>query len=215
MEEYASIIIRTLVLYLVILTIFRIMGKREIAELSLLDLVVFLMIAEMAAIAIEKTDQTLFKSILPMILLVAVQYLLAFLSMKSRRFRLVVDGKPSIIINKGKINEHEMRKQRYNFDDLLLQLRQDGVGDIADVEYAILETSGQLSIFKKSEQAVVSVTLILDGSIEYQNLEVVGKSEKWLRDKLAEQGYNNLSAISYCSFNRNNHKFYIDLKDEK
>jgi uncharacterized membrane protein YcaP (DUF421 family) len=215
MEEYASIIIRTLVLYTVILTIFRVMGKREIGELSLLDLVVFMMIAEMAAISIEKPDESIIKSLVPMILLVIVQFLLAFVSMKSKRFRQLVDGKPSIIINKGKIDEHEMRKQRYNFDDLLLQLREDGISDIEDVDYAILETSGKLSIFKKGEKSNIALTLIMDGTILNENLVKINKSPFWLRDQLKQKGFPDISEISFCNYNENNNKLYIDLMDEK
>jgi uncharacterized membrane protein YcaP (DUF421 family) len=215
MEEYASIIFRTLALYAVILTIFRIMGKREIGELSLLDLVVFMMIAEMAAIAIEKNDDPLIKSLLPMLVLVGVQFILAYISLKSKRFRLLVDGKPSIIINKGKIDEYEMRKQRYNFDDLLLQLREGGVSDIEDVDYAILETSGKLSIFKRGEKANLALTLIIDGAIQNENLNVIGKSKSWLYDQLTKKGYPDIDQISFCNYNQNKNKFYVDLKDEK
>jgi uncharacterized membrane protein YcaP (DUF421 family) len=215
MEEYASIIFRTLALYTVILTIFRIMGKREIGELSLLDLVVFMMIAEMAAIAIEKTDDPLIKSLLPMLILVGVQFILAYISLKSKRFRLLVDGKPSIIINNGKIDEYEMRKQRYNFDDLLLQLREGGVSDIEDVDYAILETSGKLSIFKRGEKANLALTLIIDGAVQNENLNVIGKSKSWLYDQLTKKGYPDIDQISFCNYNQNKNKFYVDLKDEK
>lgn len=215
MEAYALIIFRTLLLYVVMLIIFRVMGKREIGELSLLDLVVFMMIAEMAAMGIDDVNEPIFKALLPMLLLVGVQFILAFISMKSKRFRLLVDGKPSIIINKGKIDEHEMRKQRYNFDDLLLQLREDGVSDIEDVEYAILETSGKLSIFKKGDQANLALTLIIDGRIQQENLNELGKDMEWLYEQLRKKGYQEINRISFCNYNQNENEFYIDLKDEK
>lgn len=215
MEEYAAIIFRTLILYVVILIIFRVMGKREIGELSLLDLVVFMMIAEMAALGIENNHEPILKWLVPMFLLVGVQFMLAFISLKSKRFRLLVDGKPSIIINNGKIDEHEMRMQRYNFDDLLLQLREDGVSDIEDVEYAILETSGKLSIFKKGDKANLALTLIIDGKIQEENLNEIGKDKKWLCEQLSNKGYPKITKISFCNYNQNQNKFYIDLKDEK
>jgi len=215
MEEYASIIFRTLILYVVILIIFRVMGKREIGELSLLDLVVFMMIAEMAALGIENNQEPIIKWLVPMLLLVGVQFILAFISLKSKRFRILVDGKPSIIINNGKIDEHEMRNQRYNFDDLLLQLREDGVSDIEDVQYAILETSGKLSIFKKSDQADLALTLIIDGKIQEENLQEIGKDKQWLCEQLNQKGFAEISQISFCNFNQKENDFYIDLKDEK
>ena len=152
MEEYLIIIIRTLLLYLLILAMFRLMGKREIGELSLLDLVVFMMIAEMAAVSIENTDEPIMRTIVPMALLMVVQIVFAFLSLKSKRFRDLIDGKPTIIINNGKIDEQAMRKQRYNIDDLLVQLSEKDIRNIADVEFAILETSGKLSVFEKEKQ---------------------------------------------------------------
>lgn len=215
MEEYASIIFRTLILYVVILIIFRVMGKREIGELSLLDLVVFMMIAEMAALGIENNQEPIIKWLVPMLLLVGVQFILAFISLKSKRFRILVDGKPSIIINNGKIDEHEMRNQRYNFDDLLLQLREDGVSDIEDVQYAILETSGKLSIFKKSDQADLALTLIIDGKIQEENLQEIGKDKQWLCEQLNQKGFAEISQISFCNYNQKENDFYIDLKDEK
>ncbi len=149
--EYVTIILRTLLLYGVILFIFRVMGKREIGELSILDLVVFIMIGEMAVIAIEQPKDSIFHTIVPMIVLTIAQIAFAYFSLKSEMFRRLVDGSPTIIINNGKIDEKAMRKQRYNFDDLLIQLREKNIKNIADVEFAILEPSGKLSVFEKEK----------------------------------------------------------------
>jgi uncharacterized membrane protein YcaP (DUF421 family) len=219
LDEYIFIALRTLFFYGLILIIFRLMGKREIGELSLLDLVVFIMIAEMAVVAIEDTEAPLLNTVLPMILLMVVQLALALLSMKSKRFRDLVDGEPTIIINRGKIDENAMRKQRYNFDDLLLQLREKDVRNIADVEFAILEPSGKLSVFQNNNQmddktiGDITIPLILDGEIQENNLSRVNKTNFWLRQELRNQGYRDYKIISFCSFD--NGKFYIDLKDEK
>ena len=124
------------------------MGKREIGELSILDLVVFIMLGDIAVIAIEKHDKPFFHIILPMVILLLLQIVLSFISLKSSKFRKILDGSPSIIINNGKIDEKTMRKQRYNFDDLLTQLREQGIIDVNEVQFAILETSGKLSIMK-------------------------------------------------------------------
>ena len=124
MSELTMMIVRTLFVYILILIIFRLMGKREIGELSVFDLVVNIMIAEMAVMAIEETTIKMFNSVASMILLMIIQITLARLSLKSKKFRDIVDGSPTIIINKGKIDEKAMRTQRYNFDDLLQQLRE-------------------------------------------------------------------------------------------
>ena len=213
MEEYLTIIYRTLILYGLILLIFRLMGKREIGELSLLDLVVFIMIAEMAAITIENTETALLKSLLPIFLLVGVQILLAYISLKSKHVSGITVVKQIIIIKQGKIDEHEMRKQRYNFDDLLLQLREDGIGDISEVEYAILEPSGKLSLFKKNDSSKLTLPLIVDGAIQHEHLAKIQKTNLWLREQLKAKGYDDVTQISYCSYQ--NKELFIDIKDEK
>ncbi|MFY2154830.1 DUF421 domain-containing protein [Cytobacillus firmus] len=215
MEEYLIIIVRTLFLYAVILLIFRLMGKREIGELSLLDLVVYIMIAELAVVAIETPDSNILKNVLPMLLLMVVQIVLAIFSLKSKTFRDVVDGKPTIIINKGKIDENAMRKQRYNFDDLLLQLREKDIAKISDVEFAILESSGTLSVFERndSKEGGITIPLIIDGTIQKTNLETISKSDFWLRQELRKEGYKEISNISFCSYE--NGQFYVDLLDER
>lgn len=217
MEQYFIILFRTLLLYLLILLIFRLMGKREIGELSILDLVVYIMIAEMASLAIENTKDPLINTLLPISILVIIQITLAILSLKSKKFRDIVDGKPTIIINNGKIDEKAMRSQRYNFDDLLLQLREKDVGDISDVEYAILEPSGTLSIFQKNyadqqDNSSLALPLIIDGEVQEDNLDMIDKSRSWMLEKLRNKGYEDPGEISFCSYQ--NGKFYIDLKDK-
>ena len=219
--EYLIILFRTLFLYSVILLIFRLMGKREIGELSILDFVVYIMIAEMASLAIENTKDPLINTLLPIIILVVVQITMAILSLKSKKFRDIVDGKPTVIINNGKIDEKAMRAQRYNFDDLLLQLREKDVGNIADVEYAILEPSGQLSVFQKNqntdsgdkqENGNLALPLIIDGNIQEENLIRIKKNISWIKTELKNKGYKDLTKISFCSFQ--NGEFFIDIKDE-
>jgi uncharacterized membrane protein YcaP (DUF421 family) len=218
-EDYLMIVFRTLFLYTVILVIFRVMGKREIGELSILDLVVFIMIGEMAVVAIERVHTPLFKAIVPMFLLMLVQITLAIISLKSKKFRNMIDGQPSIIINRGKIDENAMRKQRYNFDDLMTQLREKNIRSIADVEFAILESSGSLSVIEKLKdnnqgnlQGDITIPLILDGNIEEENLRRINKTNLWLRQELKKKGYRDVKKISFCSYE--NGKFFIDLQDE-
>ena len=151
MSELTMMIVRTIFLYLLILIIFRLMGKREIGELSVFDLVVNIMIAEMAVMAIEETTTVMLHSVASIIVLMMIQITMARLSLKSKKFRDLVDGSPTIIINQGKIDEKAMRQQRYNFDDLLQQLREKDIHNIADVEFAILEPSGKLSVFEKDK----------------------------------------------------------------
>jgi uncharacterized membrane protein YcaP (DUF421 family) len=217
--ELLIIAARTIFLYFVIVFIFRLMGKREIGELSILDLVVFIMIAEMAILAIEDPADPIIHTILPMVILLIIQLGLAYWSLKNKKVREILDGKPSVIIEHGKINEHEMRKHRYNFNDLLLQLREKNVKNIADVEFAILEPSGKLSVFEKEEndskrekKESLNLPFIVDGAIQEEHLARENKTNLWLRQELRKLGYKEIKDISYCSYN--NGIFYIDLKDQ-
>lgn len=215
--ELLIMVARTVLLYVVVLIIFRVMGKREIGELSILDLVVFIMIAEMAVMAIENPKDPLLHSILPMLTLLIIQIGLAIWSLKSNRMRNFIDGKPSIIIENGKINEHEMKRQRYNFNDLLVQLRDKNIKNVADVEFAILESSGRLSVFEKDQQSGekgnLNLPFIIDGIIQEEHLLHEHQTTEWLKTELAKLGYSNLDKISYCSYD--NGKFFIDLVDVK
>lgn len=147
--EFWSLLIRTVIIYFVVFLIMRFMGKREIGKLSVFDLVISVMIAEIAVIVLEDMDRELWEGIMPMAVLLIVQLGIAYLTMKSRRLRLLFDGKPSVIIDKGKLNSDVMRKQRYNLDDLMLQLRENKISTVSDVEFAVLETSGKLSVLEK------------------------------------------------------------------
>ncbi|MBP2240553.1 uncharacterized membrane protein YcaP (DUF421 family) [Cytobacillus eiseniae] len=215
MAEYGTIIFRTIFLYIIIMVIFRTMGKKELGQLSTVDLVVSIMIAEMAALAIEDPKSKLFTNILPMLILMVIQMSFSFATLKSKKLRDLVDGKPSIIINNGQIDEEVMKKHRYNFDDLLLQLRGKDIRNISDVEFAILETTGELSVIKKEKKkkGKMTVPLILDGIIQEANLIAINETNFWLRQQLRKRGYTDIQNISFCSFE--NGQFYIDLKDEK
>jgi uncharacterized membrane protein YcaP (DUF421 family) len=215
MVEYFVLIFRTIILYILVLLIFRAMGKREIGELSILDLVVFIMIGELAVVAIEDQREPIMHSVFPMILLMMIQITFSFISLKSKKFRDLIEGKPIIIINRGKIDEKEMRRQRYNFDDLLMQLREKDIRNIADVEFAILEPSGKLSVFEKENKKSgdITIPLIMDGSVMEINLSRINKTKLWLKQELKKKGYTNMKLISFCSYH--NGTFYIDEKDEE
>lgn len=197
------------------------MGKREIGELSLLDIVVYIMIAELAVVTIEDLEIEYWFTLIPMAILLIIQRLTAFISLKSPLFRTYFEGKPSIIITNGKIDEHEMKKNRYNFTDLLQQLRENGTESINDVEFAILEPSGKLSVIEKKDDdksvypmSGLVLPLIVDGKIQQDALKNIQRDEKWLRKILKEKGFPDFNEISFCSIDRNN-EWYIDKKNEK
>lgn len=212
--DYFIIIIRTFFLYFFVVVIFRIMGKREIGELSVQDFVVSILMAELAAISIENFDEPITYTMIPIIILCFLELFIAFISLKSNKVKDIIDGKPVLIINKGKICYKEMLKQRYSLDDLLLELRNNSVKNIKDVEYAILENNGNLNIFeynKLLKDDYFPFPLILDGVIQYDTLKYMNKNDKWLIDYLNKKEIF-LDEVFYAFYK--NSKIYIICKDE-
>ena len=186
--ELLSVTFRTVFFYFFITLAYRIMGKREIGQLGIIDLIVSILIAELVAISIENINDSIMLTIAPIIVLVILELVLAFISIKSRTFRTVFGGKPSLIICNGKINYKEMVKQRYSMDDLLISLRQKEIRNVEDVEYAFLEPNGKLSVFKYNffrTKSDYPMPLILDGEIQHKALKKIHKNEQWLEDELA------------------------------
>lgn len=144
-------VFRTILMYFLVYCAIRIMGKREIGKLSMFDLVVSIMLAEMAAFVIEDIKKPLSHGIAPMLTVIIMQIGMAYVGLKSRKLRLMIDGKPTVIISKGKLHRDEMKKQRYNLDDLLQQLREQNIDSIDDVDFALLETTGKLTVFPKDQ----------------------------------------------------------------
>lgn len=211
MNELLIVAWRTIFLYILILIIFRIMGKREVGELSLMDLVIFVMIAEVASFAIDNPKQKLFDSIMPMLLLLAIQLITSYWSLKSKKVRDLIDGDPSVIIRNGEIIESEMRKQRYNLDDLFQQLREQQIGSIQNVDYAFLEPSGNLSVFKKDGDHPV-LPLIVDGDIQETHLNLIQQNKQWLMQKLKDEHIEDPKTVFYCSYE--NERLFLQLKEK-
>lgn len=210
MEEFLVVAFRTMFLYILILVIFRLMGKREVGELSLMDLVIFVLIAEVASFAIDDPKRDLFGSIFPMILLLFIQLGTSYWSLKSKKVRDIIDGSPTLIIRNGDIIESEMRKIRYNLDDLFQQLREQQIGSIQDVAYAFLEPSGNLSVFKIGEDHPV-LPLIVDGDIQKSHLVLIQKDKEWLLDELKKLHIDDSRTVFYCSYEKE--KLYVQMRD--
>lgn len=184
MENYLIIILRTLIGFFTFFILLRFMGKREVGQLSLFDLIIILSIADLMVLGIDGFDQDLFYSIIPMLIVALIQRIIAFLSLKFAKIRDLIDGKSSYIIINGKINVNEMKKQRYNMGDLYTQLRSLGIKSIQEVEIAILETSGNLSAFKIKKDVDASLPIIVSGEIDYILLDSLGKNKNWLDNEL-------------------------------
>ena len=203
--DYLIVLERTILFYIIITVLYRFMGKREVGQLGILDLIVSILIAELAAISIDNRTESIFLSIIPIVALVLIQMGMAYYSLKNQKVRDAFDGTPSVMINRGKINFKEMVKQRYNIDDLLTQLREQHVKSIEEVDYAILETSGKLSVFKKKDNRFgdYPLPLILDGKIQEDTLKQIQKTEKWLQKTLTEEKVN-IEDIFYAFYQEKN-----------
>lgn len=187
-----TIIFRTVLFYFLVVIAYKIMGKREVGELGVFDFIISMLISQLIAICIENYKDPIWFVIVPTLILVLFQIVFSFLSLKSNKFRDILDGKESVIISNGKLNFSEMKKQKYNLNDLLLQLRDKGIRTIEEVDYAILETNGKLSVFQKQDDNnnVFPLPLVLDGVIEENNLKFINKTRKWLNNELSKKKIN-------------------------
>lgn len=182
-----NVLFRTLFFYVFVTIAYRLMGKREVGQLGVIDLIVSILIAEMVAISIENTQDPLYLTIVPISVLVFLEICLAYISLKNKDIRKVLEGKPSLVISNGLINYHEMIRQRYTLDDLLLALRQKEIKDISEVEYAFLEPNGKLSIFKYAPFKIrgsYPMPLVLDGKLDKDTLKHIKKTEEWFDNVL-------------------------------
>lgn len=206
---YINIILKTFILYFFIVMVYRLMGKKEVGELSIIDLIVTILIAELAAVCIEQTESSIFLSIVPIVVLVVIQISLSYLSLKSEKIRNFIDGKPSVIVKNGKVNFTLMTKLRYGLDDLLSQLRDKGIRSLEEVEYAVLENSGTLSVFEKGKD--YPMPIVLDGEIDKEVLKEIKKDEKWLLSILKKKNLE-LKEIFYAFYKQD--KLYIIKRSE-
>lgn len=225
--DLIAISLRTILIYFFVYVAIRVMGKREIGKLSIFDLVISILIAELAVVVIENIDKSVWHGLLPMILLVLFQVGFAYLSMKSQTLRKWFEGGPSYLIRNGKLNRQEMHKQRYTLDDLLMQLRENKINNIADVEFALLEPTGKLTVTTKeqfhnspvsSQNSPLSIRyeglpipLIMDGEIQDKNVERIGKTTFWLKKELKKYQIVDYKEVFLCTIDHRGY-MYIDKK---
>lgn len=216
------VIIRTLILYATTVLLLRLMGKRQIGQLQPYELVVIIMISELASIPMQNTGIPLFNGLVPIFILVTAEIALSFVSLKSEKARGFICGKPSVLIENSRILESELYRLRYNINDLLEQLREKGAPDVADVEYAILETSGQLSLIFKSDKRPVQpkdlniapeyeglpITLIIDGQVIEENLVKAQKEEAWIQNELIGAGINSVKDVLFATLDSHGQLYY-------
>lgn len=205
---YITIILRTIFMYFFIILVYRVMGKKEVGQLSIVDLIVSILIAELVAIAIEGEKELLI-AVIPIAILVVVQIFISYISLKSEKIRNIIDGKPTVIIKNGKLNFTEMSKIRYSLDDLITQLRLQGIKSIEKVKYAVLENNGNLSVF--SDDNDYPLPLILDSVVDYDVLKEINKDYKWL-NKILKNKNLELKDVFYA-FYAGEKVFIIEKKE--
>lgn len=217
---------RVLVLYIVVMVALRVMGKREIGQLSVFDFVISVMIAELSTLPMEDTAVPLYRSLLAISSLVVLQLVVAVIQLKSHRFRHWVDGEPTVLIEHGEIKDREMKRTRYTMHDLLTQLREKGFANAADVEFAILETSGKLSVFPVAEKRpltpgdisqqvkhdTIPLPIIIDGEPVQKTLSLLHRDRTWLSQEIQLLGYGDVTQVFFAAVDESG-KLIVDEKD--
>lgn len=212
--EILIVVLRSTFFYIFLLLIYKIMGKREVGQLGIIDLSVSLLISQIIAIAIENNRQSIWISIMPILTLVLLEVIFTYLSLKMPRLNSIMHEKPSVIIKNGKLIFKEMVKQRYALDELLTELRSNSVRSIEEVEYAILEGDGNLSVFpysKNKESTPYPMPLVLDGKINRNTLKELKKDDEWLYEILTKNKVA-LSDVFYAFYGKET--VYIIKKSE-
>jgi uncharacterized membrane protein YcaP (DUF421 family) len=204
-----GIILRTLFMYFFIILAYRLMGKKEVGQLSIIDLIVSILIAELVALAIEGEKNAIMMSVVPIMVLVGVQIFISFITLKNEKIRYIIDGKPVVIIKNGKLNFTEMSKLRYSLDDLISQLRLQGVKSIDKVKYAVLENNGNLSVFQ--DDSDYPLPIILDGVIDQTVLKEIDKDYEWIINILKKRKLE-LDQVFYAFYVAD--KVFIITKEE-
>lgn len=205
MEEFASymeLMVKCIIVYFVIIFALRLMGKREVGELSVFDVVIYLVMSELLAISITDTHSSIFRSLVPIAVLALMQIAISWILLKSKRIRDLFDGKAVILIRDGCIDQQMMRKERYSIDDLMSQLHGKDLSSPDEVAFAILENNGTLSILpKKSCRVRYPHPLISDGVINMEVLRSIGKDREWLTQQLGKQG-TTAEAVFLCLYQK-------------
>lgn len=190
--------IRAIILYIVVLVVMRLMGKREIGQLQPFELAISIMIADLASVPMSELGIPITNGIVPILALLVIYMVISILNMKSINIRKIMSGQPSLLIYRGRIDEKILRKERMTINELQERLRGENIFNLSDVEYAILETNGEVTVIQKPEKRNlmpqdfnitpeyegISYDLVVDGKIMEENLKAIGKNRVWLEKQL-------------------------------
>ena len=221
-------VIRTVILYLLIIVGIRLMGKRQIGQLEPSELVLSLLIADLAAVPMQNFGIPLLMGIIPILTLLCLSTILSVLTVKSIRFRALLCSRPSIVVQDGQILIKEMVKNRFTVDELMEELRVAGITDLSSVKYAVLETTGRISVLPKAEEKPVTVKdmklpaqdnglpviLISDGRILSQNLKIRNLTEAWLKKQLRQRDVQDIRHVFLMTVDEKGHIYLAEKEGE-
>lgn len=200
-----ELFLKTLIMYAVLILLMRLIGKRQLGELELSELVVTILMSNIATAPLTQKDCTLTEGLLPLVTLMLLEYLLSVITMKNVKLRTLLSGKPALLVVRGRIDQAQMRKNRFTPDELTEALRNQGYLDLRTIEYAILETDGVLNVIASPPNRPVTaaqmgieiedsgypIIVVNSGRILHENLKILGRDEVWLKKILRENGLKN------------------------
>ena len=225
----AIVFVRTLIIYFALVLIMRILGKRQLGEMELSEFVVAALIADLASHPLQDIGIPMINGLVPIVTLFCCEVLISGVAMKNIRLRALLFGKPSMLVEKGKIKQHEMKKNRFTTDELMEELRNQGYLDISAVEYAVLETDGRLSVIPYPSESPVKpsqlkieaedrgypVVVISDGHVIESNLRLVGRDRNWLKKRLAALGVKDADQIFLMTVNSAGQVYFAPKEPEQ
>lgn len=197
--KYIEIFIESFGTYILLVLMIRFLGKKEMSKLSVSDLIVFLIISELMTISIGNENVNFLQAALAVLVIVFMDKLFTLISLKSPFFKKMIEGHPTFIVFQGKLNQKKMASLKYSVDDLCHHLREQGIGSLSEVDFAVLETDGQLSVIEtKNSEVKAPAAIISDGQINYEILQLMNRDENWLIKKLKEAGIHDYHEVFYC-----------------
>ena len=206
-----SIFIRTIIIYIILNIMLKIMGKRQIGELEVNELVSTLLISEIAALPISDTDIPLIPSVIPIFFIASSEVIISIIKNKSATVKRIVEGEPTYIIYKGRLRQKALAENRISINEVLTEMRTQGIANFEDIRYAILEQNGKISFLQESDSPNISRALIIDTKPDLKNIKESGVTIDWLNDRLSERG-NRIEDVFLMTINEN-HDIYIIEKE--
>ncbi len=220
--------IRTIILYFLIVIAMRVMGKRQVGQLEPTELVITMMISDLATIPMEHVSFPLVIGVIPILTLMFAETTISFINLKSRRFRKLISGAPIVVVKDGLVLEDQLKKLRLNMDDLMEELRMNQCPDIQDIAYAVFETNGNLSIIEKSAERTAEpkdfglnpkykglpFLFVCDGEVNQYALKIYKKDTRWLIKEISKQGAKNVRDVLLAGVDESG-TFYMQKRGVK